>query len=55
MIGYVSVGTNDLGASGKFYDALLSLMGGEREAELSYYILWRFPWRRSTVDAHHPL
>lgn len=43
MIGYVSVGTNDLGASGKFYDALLSLMGGEREAELPYYILWRFP------------
>ena len=30
MIGYVTVGTNDLGRAEKFYDALLAELGGKR-------------------------
>jgi catechol 2,3-dioxygenase-like lactoylglutathione lyase family enzyme len=31
MIGYITIGTNDPDASGKFYDAVFGEMGGERK------------------------
>ena len=31
MIGYITIGTNDTEASGKFYDAVLTALGGERK------------------------
>jgi catechol 2,3-dioxygenase-like lactoylglutathione lyase family enzyme len=35
MIGYVTLGTNDMARAGKFYDALLAEVGGKRQMETS--------------------
>ena len=32
MIGYITIGTNDPDASGKFYDAVFSAIGSERKS-----------------------
>ena len=40
MIGYVTVGTNDLERSAKFYDALAVEMGTARMMEFDSFIAW---------------
>jgi len=40
MIGYVTIGTNDLGRAAKFYDALLDELGGKRFMETERLIAW---------------
>lgn len=40
MIGYVTIGTNDLQRAGEFYDALLGQLGAERSMELDRVIAW---------------
>ena len=40
MIGYVTLGTNDLARAGKFYDALLGALGGKRALETEQFISW---------------
>ena len=40
MIGYVTLGTNDLPRAAKFYDALLAEMGGKRMMEADTFIAW---------------
>lgn len=40
MIGYVTLGTNDLEKSAKFYDALLAEMGAKRFMESESFIAW---------------
>lgn len=40
MIGYVTLGTNDLARAGKFYDALLGELGGKRMMETEQFISW---------------
>ncbi len=40
MIGYVTVGTNDLERSAKFYDALLGEMGAGRFMDEETFIAW---------------
>ena len=40
MIGYVTFGTNDLARAGKFYDALLAVMGAKRTMEMETFIAW---------------
>lgn len=40
MIGYVSVGTNDLAKAGAFYDALLGEMGAKRVMDLGRMVIW---------------
>jgi catechol 2,3-dioxygenase-like lactoylglutathione lyase family enzyme len=40
MIGYVTIGTNDLARAGEFYDALLANLGGKRETENERFISW---------------
>ena len=40
MIGYVTVGTNDMARAGKFYDALLAEVGGKRQMETERFISW---------------
>ena len=40
MIGYVTIGTNDLARAGKFYDALLAALGGKRQMENERFISW---------------
>ena len=40
MIGYVSVGTNDIAEAGRFYDALLGEMGAQRIREYDSHVVW---------------
>jgi predicted lactoylglutathione lyase len=40
MIGYVTLGTNDLPRAAKFYDALLGEMGAKRMMENDSFIAW---------------
>ncbi|MEQ1519511.1 MAG: VOC family protein [Usitatibacteraceae bacterium] len=40
MIGYVTLGTNDLARAAKFYDALLATIGAGRFMESDTFIAW---------------
>jgi predicted lactoylglutathione lyase len=40
VIGYVTVGTNDIPRAAGFYDALLASVGAKRLMELETFILW---------------
>jgi len=40
MIGYVTLGTNDLQRAAKFYDALLAELGAKRAMEMETFIAW---------------
>jgi predicted lactoylglutathione lyase len=40
MIGYVTLGTNDLKRAAKFYDELLAVLGAKRAMELETFIAW---------------
>ena len=40
MIGYVTVGTNDLPRAARFYDALLAEIGARRVMEFDGFIVW---------------
>jgi predicted lactoylglutathione lyase len=40
MIGYVTLGTNDLGRAAAFYDELLGLIGATRFMENDRFIAW---------------
>jgi catechol 2,3-dioxygenase-like lactoylglutathione lyase family enzyme len=40
MIGYVTVGTNDLKRAAAFYDALLAEVGAKRMMETEQFIAW---------------
>ena len=40
MIGYVTIGTNDLARSAAFYDALLANVGGQRYMENDRLVAW---------------
>lgn len=40
MIGYVTLGTNDLENSAKFYDELLAELGASRFMEMETFIAW---------------
>ena len=40
MIGYVTLGTNDIARGAKFYDALLGTIGAKRFMESDTFIAW---------------
>ena len=40
MIGYVCIGTNDLGSAARFYDELLAVLGAKRNGETERYVSW---------------
>ena len=40
MIGYVTMGTNDLARGAKFYDELLNVMGAKRTMDMGTFIAW---------------
>jgi catechol 2,3-dioxygenase-like lactoylglutathione lyase family enzyme len=40
MIGYVTLGTNDLQRAGTFYDELLSVIGAKRTWNTDSFVLW---------------
>ena len=40
MIGYITIGTNDLARAASFYDALLGEMGAKRMMENEQFVAW---------------
>ena len=40
MIGYVTLGTNDLDRAARFYDALLGEMGARRMMQTERFVMW---------------
>ena len=40
MVGYVTLGTNDMAAAAKFYDALLGTIGAKRLMDSERFIAW---------------
>lgn len=40
MIGYVTLGTNDIDRAARYYDDLLAVMGGKRTMETPKFIAW---------------
>jgi predicted lactoylglutathione lyase len=40
VVGYVTLGTNDLARAARFYDTLLETLGAKRIMELETFILW---------------
>ena len=40
MIGYITIGTNDLVRAGDYYDKLLSLLGASRIMVMEDFIVW---------------
>jgi catechol 2,3-dioxygenase-like lactoylglutathione lyase family enzyme len=40
MIGYVTLGTNDMARAAKFYDELLGVLGAKRFMEADTFIAW---------------
>jgi predicted lactoylglutathione lyase len=40
MIGYVTLGTNDLARAARFYDAVLGEIGAKRAMEMESFIAW---------------
>lgn len=54
MIGYVTVGTNDLARAARFYDAIASEMGTGRMMEDDNYVAWGEPGGGAGVAATKP-
>ena len=54
MIGYVTVGTNDLGAAARFYDAIAAEMGVGRMMEFDNFIAWGTPGGAAGIAATKP-
>ena len=40
MLGYVTLGTNDMARAARFYDALLAEFGAKRAMEMDSFIAW---------------
>lgn len=43
MIGYVTIGTNDLARAGAFYDGIAEILGQQRAMEADRTIMWGNP------------
>jgi len=54
MIGYVTVGTNDLPRAAKFYDAIAAEMGVARMMEFGNFIAWGAPGVAAGIAATAP-
>ena len=54
MIGYVTVGTNDLGVAARFYDAIAVEMGVGRMMEFDNFIAWGTPGGAAGIAATKP-
>lgn len=54
MIGYVTVGTNDLPRAAKFYDAIAAEMGTGRMMDFETFIVWGTPGGAAAVSATKP-
>ncbi len=54
MIGYVTVGTNDLARAARFYDAIAAEMGTGRMMEFDSFIAWSTPGGAAGIAATKP-
>lgn len=54
MIGYVTVGTNDLPRAARFYDALAAEMGTGRMMDFETFIAWGTPGGAAGIAATKP-
>lgn len=54
MIGYVTLGTNDLERAAAFYDELLAVMGGRRFMEEEQFIAWAVDPEKPGIAATKP-
>jgi catechol 2,3-dioxygenase-like lactoylglutathione lyase family enzyme len=54
MIGYVTLGTNDLPRAARFYDAIATELGTARMMEGDSYIAWGTPRGGAGICAMHP-
>ena len=54
MIGYVTVGTNDLDRAAKFYDAIAKELGTSRMMEFDGFIAWGTPGGGAGIAATKP-
>jgi predicted lactoylglutathione lyase len=54
MIGYVTVGTNDLQRAAKFYDAIAAELGTSRMMEFEGFIAWGTPGGGAGIAATKP-
>lgn len=48
LIGYVTLGTNDVNRAAAFYDAVLAEIGAKRSREQAKYIAWQL-----RLDSHN--
>ncbi len=54
MIGYVTLGTNDLPRAAAFYDALLAEIGAKRLLDLPRGPMWGVSWDKPTLGVLTP-
>ena len=54
MIGYVTLGTNDLQRAAAFYDALLDTLGATRIMDLGEFIVWGTSLARPGLSLTRP-
>ena len=54
MIGYVTLGTNDLARAGKFYDELLGELGAKRWMEFERFIAWSVSPTQPAISVAKP-
>jgi len=54
MIGYITLGSNDLSSAATFFDAVLGALGGRRLYSLENMIVWGFAPDRPTLMVTHP-
>jgi catechol 2,3-dioxygenase-like lactoylglutathione lyase family enzyme len=54
VIGYVTVGTNDLPRAAAFYDALLAEIGARRLLELPRGLMWGVSWDKPSLGVLTP-
>lgn len=54
MIGYTTLGTNDLKQAGEFYDALLAVCGASRLMDMEGFVLWGTSIEESSLALAKP-
>lgn len=54
MIGYVTLGTNDLASAAEFYDAIAAEMGVARMMESDQFIAWGEPGDKAGIGLTRP-
>lgn len=54
MVGYVTLGTNNMETSAKFYDALLATLGAKRLMDTEAFVLWGTSMEQASLALAKP-